>query len=112
MILDSYERDYYVNLGSSFKVNDMRKVSDIDTLMYGHTYLPVQSMYGNFAQGGNWDLGFMNFGLYSGDGGNGDFTTNIGKHFDLGKNLKLKFNYYYINFIFSNAVILYTLLSF
>ena len=32
----------------------------------------------------------MNFGLYSGDGGNGDFTTNVGKHFDLGKNLKLK----------------------
>ena len=90
MILDEYERDYYVNLGSSFTVKDMRKVSDIDSLMYGHTYLPIQSMYGNYAQGGNWDLGFMNFGLYSGDGGNGDFTTNVGKHFDLGKNLKLK----------------------
>ena len=68
----------------------MRKVSDIDTLMYGHTYLPIQSMYGNFAQGGNYNLGFMNFGIYSGENGNGDFTTNIGKHFDLGKNLKLK----------------------
>ena len=32
----------------------------------------------------------INFGIYSGDGGNGDFTTNVGKHFDLSKNLKLK----------------------
>jgi len=90
MILDEYERDYYVNLGNSFTVKDMRKVSDIDSLMYGHTYLPVQSMYGNYVQGGNYDLGFMNFGIYSGDGGNGDFTTNVGKHFNLSKNIKLK----------------------
>ena len=90
MILDSYERDYYVNLGSSFKVNDMRKISDIDTLMYGHTYLPIQSMYGNFAQGGNYDLGYMKFGLYSGENGSGDFSANIGKNFMLSDKFKLK----------------------
>jgi len=90
MVLDNYERDYYVNLGSSFTVSDNRKLSDINSMMNGFTYLPVQSMYGTFAQGGNYDLGFMNFGLYSGENGNGDFSANIGKHFDLSKNLKLK----------------------
>ena len=90
MILDSYERDYYINLGSSFSVKDMRKVSDIDMMMHGHTYLPLQSMYGNFAQGGNYDLGYMNFGIYSGENGNGDFSANIGKNFMLSNKFKLK----------------------
>jgi len=90
MILDEYERDYYINLGSTMVVKDMRKVSDIDMMMNGHTYLPVQSMYGNFAQGGNYDLGFMNFGLYTGANGGGDFTGNIGKNFMLSNNFKLK----------------------
>jgi hypothetical protein len=90
MILDEYERDYYVNLGSSFTVKDNRKISDIDIMMNGHTYLPIQSMYGNFAQGGNYDIGFMNFGLYTGENGNGDYSANIGKNFMLHKNFKLK----------------------
>jgi len=90
MILDGYERDYYMNLGSSFTVKDNRKVSDIDVMMKGHTYLPIQSMYGNFAQGGNYDLGFMNFGVYSGENGNGDFSANIGKNFMLSNKFKLK----------------------
>ncbi len=90
MILDEYERDYYINLGSSFTVKDMRKVSDIDIMMNGHTYLPIQSMYGNFAQGGNYDLDFMNFGLYTGENGSGDYSLNVGKNFMLHKNFKLK----------------------
>ena len=90
MILDEYERDYYLNLGSGFKVKDMRKVSDIDTMMNGHTYLPIQAMYGNFVQGGNYDLGYMTFGLYTGDGGSGDFSANIGKNFMLSDKFKLK----------------------
>jgi hypothetical protein len=90
MILDEYERDYYINLGSGFKVKDMRKVSDVDMMMNGNTYLPIQSMYGNFTQGGNYDLGYMNFGLYTGDGGNGDFSANIGKNFMLNDKFKLK----------------------
>jgi hypothetical protein len=90
MILDEYERDYYVNLGSSFTVKDMRKISDIDMMMNGHTYLPIQSMYGNFTQGGNYDLGYMNFGIYTGENGNGDFSANIGKNFMLSNKFKLK----------------------
>ena len=90
MVLDGYERDYYMNLGSSFTVKDNRKVSDIDVMMNGHTYLPIQSMYGNFAQGGNYDLGYMNFGVYSGESGNGDFSLNIGKDFMLSDKFKFK----------------------
>lgn len=90
MILDEYERDYYVNLGSSMKVKDMRKVSDIDMMMNNSTYLPVQSMWGNFTQGGNYDLGYMNFGLYTGENGGGDYSANVGKNFMLHKNFKLK----------------------
>ncbi len=90
MVLDGFERDYYVNLGNSFAVQDKRKTSDIDAAMNGYTYLPFQQSYGNFAQGGQYDLGFMNFGFYTGEGGNGDWSTNIGKNFELSKKLKLK----------------------
>jgi len=90
MILDEYERDYYINLGSGFTVKDTRKISDVDATMQGNTYLPIQSMYGNFTQGGNYDLGFMNFGLYTGDGGNGDYSLNVGKNFMLSDKFKLK----------------------
>ena len=90
MILDEYERDYYVNLGSTMQVKDMRKVADIDMMMNGSTYLPVQSMWGNFTQGGNYDLGYMNFGLYTGENGGGDYSANVGKNFMLHKNFKLK----------------------
>ena len=82
MVLDDLERDYYVNLGSAIAVNDIRKNSDINAMMDGHTYLPVQTMYGSWAQGGNFDLGYMNFGVFSGENGNGDYSANIGKHFD------------------------------
>ena len=90
MVLDDLERDYYVNLGSAIAVNDIRKNSDINAMMDGHTYLPVQTMYGSWAQGGNFDLGYMNFGVFSGENGNGDYSANIGKHFDLTSNLKFK----------------------
>ena len=90
MILDEYERDYYINLGSGFTVKDMRKISDIDATMQGNTYLPIQSMYGNFTQGGNYDLGYMNFGLYTGDGGHGDYSLNVGKNFMLSDKFKFK----------------------
>lgn len=90
MILDSYERDYYVNVGNSFTVQDKRKYSAVDGAMNGYTYLPFQQTYGNFAQGGQYDLGYMNFGLYTGEGGNGDWTTNIGKDFKIDDKLTLK----------------------
>ena len=90
MVLDEYERDYYVNLGNSFTVKDNRKTSDIDAMMYGYTYLPFQQNYGHFTQGGQYDLGNFNFGFYSGEGGNGDWSTNIGKHFTISDKLTFK----------------------
>jgi subtilisin family serine protease len=90
MLLDSYERDYYVNVGESFTVQDKRKYSDVDGAMKGYTYLPFQQSYGNFAQGGQYDLGYINFGLYTGENGNGDWTTNIGKDFKIDDKLTLK----------------------
>ena len=90
MILDEYERNYYVNVGNSFTVQDKRKYSAVDGAMNGYTYLPFQQSYGNFAQGGQYDLGYLNFGFYTGEGGNGDWTTNVGKHFELSDKLTLK----------------------
>ena len=79
MVLDSFDRDYYMNLGNSVVVQDKRKMSDIDAMMNGYYYLPINQMYGSFEQGGQYDLGYMNFGLFSGEGGNGDYSANIGK---------------------------------
>jgi hypothetical protein len=47
----------------------------------GYMWMPINQNYGSFAQGGQWDLGYMNFGLFTGESGNGDYSTNIGKKF-------------------------------
>ena len=92
MVLDDYDRDYYINLGDSFTVKDNRKYSDTSMLVNNnHTFLPTQQMYGSFAQGGQWDLvKNYNFGFYTGEGGNGDYSTNIGKNFFITDRFKLK----------------------
>ncbi len=92
MVIDDYDRDYYMNLGSGFTVKDNRKYSDVDMLMANNnTFLPTQQMYGSFAQGGQYDLDKnYNFGFYTGDNGGGDYSLNIGKNFMLHKNFKLK----------------------
>ena len=90
MVVDSYDKNYYINLGSSVTVKDKRKVADVKTQMYNQAYLPVQQMFGSFAQGGQYDLGYMDFGLYTGEGGNGDTSLNVGKKFALTKNFSVK----------------------
>jgi len=92
MVIDDYDRDYYMNLGSGFTVKDNRKYSDVDMLMANNnTFLPTQQMYGTFTQGGQYDLDKnYNFGFYTGENGNGDYSVNVGKNFMLHKNFKLK----------------------
>jgi subtilisin family serine protease len=92
MIIDDFDRDYYINLGNSFTVKDNRKYSDTEMLLAdNHTFLPTQQMYGSFAQGGQWDLiRDYNFGFYTGENGSGDYSTNIGKNFFISDGFKLK----------------------
>ena len=92
MVIDDYDRDYYMSLGNSFTVKDNRKYSDVDMLMASNnTYLPTQQMYGSFTQGGQWDLiKNYNFGLYTGDNGSGDYSMNVGKNFYINNKFKLK----------------------
>jgi hypothetical protein len=92
MVLDDYDRDYYIKLGDTFTVKDNRKYSDTSMLVNNnHTFLPTQQMYGSFSQGGQWDLvKDYNFGLYTGENGNGDYSTNIGKNFFITDRFKLK----------------------
>ena len=92
MVIDDYDRDYYMNLGSGFTVKDNRKYSDIDMLkVNNNTFLPINQSFGSFTQGGQYNLlNNYNFGLYSGDNGGGDYSMNVGKNFMLHKNLKLK----------------------
>ena len=91
MVIDDYDRDYYVNLGSSFVVVDKRKFSDVHMLVNNNnTFLPQQQMYGSFTQGGQYNLAKnYSFGFYTGENGNGDFSLNLGKDFFV--NDKLKF---------------------
>ena len=92
MVIDDYDRDYYLNLGNSFAIKDNRKYSDVEMLVKNNnTFLPQQQMYGSFAQGGQWDLAKnYNFGFYTGDHGNGDYSVNVGKDFYLNDKFKLK----------------------
>ena len=92
MVLDEYDRNYYINIGSSFVVQDTRKYSDVKMLVDNkNTYLPHQQMYGSFAQGGQYDLAKnYNFGFYTGENGNGDYSLNVGKDFYLNNKFKLR----------------------
>jgi subtilisin family serine protease len=92
MVIDDFDRDYYLSLGNSFTVKDNRKYSDVQMLVDNKdTFLPQQQMYGSFAQGGQWDLiKDYNFGFYTGENGNGDYSVNVGKDFYIGNNFKLK----------------------
>jgi hypothetical protein len=92
MVIDDYDRDYYMNIGSSFVVQDKRKVSDIEQLNNGYMWMPINQNYGSFAQGEQWDLGYMNFGLFTGESGNGDYSTNIGKKFFISDRFAVKGN--------------------
>ena len=92
MVLDDYDRNYYLDLGSSLTVKDKRKFSDIEMLVDNkNTFLPHQQMYGSFTQGAQYDLDKnYNFGLYTGENGNGDYSVNIGKDFYINNKFKLK----------------------
>ncbi len=92
MVLDDFDRDYYMQLGSNVVIEDRRKNSDINAMMHGQGYLPFNNSYGYFTQGGQYDLGYMNFGIFTGDGGNGDYSANIGKTFWIGNNFGLRTN--------------------
>ena len=92
MVIDDFDRDYYMDLGNSFIVKDNRKYSDVEMLADNkNTFLPHQQMYGSFAQGGQWDLAKnYNFGFYTGENGGGDYSLNVGKDFYLNDKFKLK----------------------
>ena len=92
MVLDEYDRNYYMDLESSFSVKDNRKYSDVQMLVDNkNTFLPHNQMYGSFTQGGQWDLiKNYNFGLYTGDNGSGDYSVNMGKNFYFKNKFKLK----------------------
>lgn len=92
MVLDDYDRNYYIDIGSTFVVKDKRKFSDVQMLVDNrNTFLPHQQMYGSFAQGGQYNLAKnYNFGLYTGENGNDDFAVNVGKDFYLNNKFKVK----------------------
>jgi len=99
MVLDDFDRDYYMNLGNSFTVQDNRKYSDVEMLVDNkNTFLPHQQMYGSFAQGGQYDLAKnYNFGFYTGNNGGGDYSLNVGKDFYLNNKFKLKTSFGYMS---------------
>jgi hypothetical protein len=91
MVLDDYDRNYYMDLGSSFTVKDKRKFSDVQMLIENkNTFLPHNQMYGSFTQGGNYNLAKnYNFGFYTGENGSGDYSLNVGKDFYINNKFKL-----------------------
>jgi subtilisin family serine protease len=92
MIVDSFARDFYVDLTQGITVKDKRKFSDVRVAQYGASYLPFQQQYGNYEQGGQFPM-FMEgleIGLYSDKSGNGDWSTNISKKFKLSDKFSIK----------------------
>ena len=89
MVLDDYDRDYYLNLRNGYTVIDNRKYSDVDMLMANNnTFLPINQSYGSFTQGGQYDLANnYNFGMYTGENGGGDYSLNVNKNFKLKTNI-------------------------
>ena len=69
MVLDDYDKNYFLNIGETFVVKDKRKISDIEQLKNGEMYMPINQMYGLFSQGNQWELDYFNFGLFTGENG-------------------------------------------
>ena len=91
MIIDDYDRDYYINLASGLTVKDTRKISDVNASLINKNYLSFQNQYGNFTQGGQMPLPYgFEFGFMGGENGNGDWTTNIAKYFNVNEKFKIK----------------------
>ena len=92
MILDDYDRNYYLEIGSSFTVQDKRKYSDIKMISEKNNYfLPLNQMYGSFSQGGQYTLDQnYNLGFYTNENGNGDYSLNVGKDFFPRDDIKIK----------------------
>ena len=92
MIVDEFNRDYYLNLGSTFTAKDNRKFSNIELMSSNnYIYLPINQSYGTFAQGGQYNLiNNYSFGIYTDENGRGDYSVNLGRNFNLQDNLNLK----------------------
>jgi subtilisin family serine protease len=92
MIVDDFNRDFYVDLTKGITVKDNRKYSDVQVEQYNASYLPYVQNYGSFTQGGQFPVfkEGLEFGIYTGEGGNGDWSSNISQKFKLTDKLNLK----------------------
>lgn len=92
MIVDSFSRDFYVDLTKGITAKDTRKYSDVQVATHGASYLPFQQQYGNFQQGGQFPVFVdgLEFGLYTDQDGNGDWSSNISKKFKLSDKFSVK----------------------
>lgn len=92
MIVDEFARDFYVDMTKNIRSKDTRKLSDVNATLQGMPYLSFQQQYGSFEQGGQFPLPWKQFqlGMYSSTSGDGDWSTNLTKNWQLTNNLTMK----------------------
>jgi hypothetical protein len=92
MIVDEFARDFYVDMTQGITAKDTRKYSDVQVATHGASYLPFQQQYGSYTQGGQFPVfqEGLEFGLYTNENGNGDWSTNISKKFKLSDRFSVK----------------------
>ena len=92
MIVDEFARDFYVDLTKGITVKDTRKYSDVEMQLNKNSYLPYIQSYGSFNQGIQTPVfkDGLEFGIYSGENGNGDWSTNISQKFRLSDSFSIK----------------------
>ena len=91
MIVDEFQRDFYINLSQGITVKDKRKVSEVNVQQSGSSYLPFQHSVGSFEQGGEWHItDDLKFGFSNSKNVKGDYTTHVAKDWKVDDRLQVR----------------------
>ena len=93
MVVDDFDRDFYINLQNGITIKDKRKISDVSVQQDNVTYLPFNQAFGNFNYKSesnilpNLKVGF-NSNYF--DTLNEDYSTYIQQDFNLNQSFNIR----------------------
>ena len=91
MVVDEFQRDFYINLSQGITVKDKRKISEVNVQQSGSSYLPFQHSIGSFEQGGEWHItDDLKFGFSNSKDVKGDYTTHVAKDWKVDDSLQVR----------------------
>jgi subtilisin family serine protease len=91
MVVDEFNRDFYVNLSNGITVKDKRKISEVAVQQSGTSYLPFQQSLGAFEQGGEVVItDDLKFGFANSKDVKGDYTSHVSKNWKMDDKFRIR----------------------